>query len=159
MQCADTRCAGVRQGTCSPCHPHTRVVPLLVHLARLEVTFPAVQHAMALVEGPLTTQEIHSIEFGLSWFFIDKAFRQELVDFFLISQWDQASGCLLVHCLSLVSTGLDSHDGLAPEAIAACRMLSSGTEWVALAEGHIGSCRMCSGSTSRRNHVQEGAGW
>ena len=53
---------------------------------------------MALVEGPLTTQEIQSIEFGLSWFFTDKAFRLELVDFFMTSQWDGVSGCLLVRC-------------------------------------------------------------
>ena len=76
--------------------------------ARLKLASSTVQHTMALVEGPLTTQEIQSTEFGLSWFFTDKAFRLELVDFFSLSQWDRVSGCLLVHCLPLATTGLVS---------------------------------------------------
>ena len=98
----NTNRAGVRQSPCRPCHPPTRVV----HLVRLNLASSAVQHAMALVEGPLTTQEIQSIEFGLSWFFTDKAFRLELVDFVMLSQWDGVSGCLNVHWLSLATTGL-----------------------------------------------------
>ena len=78
----------------------------MMHLVRLKLTSSAVQHAMALVEGPLTTQDIQSIEFGLSWFFTDKAFRLELVDFFMLSQWDGVSVCLRVHWLSLATIGL-----------------------------------------------------